>query len=87
MLGLGSDGAGKWADMEASGDESNCNAGGGNSRATRLASPTRAVQRLIEDIRSATIDLGLKRYSYDADVELSPLVGKRRLSRRDRDCI
>ena len=80
-------GADKWADIEDSGDESYCGAGGGNSRAMRLSSTTGAVQRLIEAIRSASTDLGLMRYSYDADVELSPLVGKRRLSRKDREIV
>jgi len=76
--------AGKWADIGSSKVESNCSAGAGNSRAMRKASSAGMVQRLIDDIRSvALVDFIFA----CADDELTPLVNKRRLSSRDRECI
>ena len=81
----------KWADVEDSGNEGNCSAGGDSSRATRRASSAMAAQWLIDDIRSAfdrLPDEGRRTMKGNAwaEAELTPLVGKRKLSGKVRGC-
>ena len=90
---------GRWADEETSDSEGNSRAAGSGSRASQRqlvaaggkVTTEGSVQRLIDDIRVAVArfrnDAESRRMVHEAKAALTPLIGKRRKSAKDRDCI
>ena len=79
-----------WADEENSGSEGSNSRAGGGFRAplskVEVANDG-SVQTLIKEIRVASERLGVLRHSDEASAALTPLLGKRKKSREDLDCI
>ena len=80
----------RWADEENSGSEGNSSRAGDGFRAPLSkveVTNDGSVQMLIKEIRVASEKLGVLKYSDEASAALTPLVGKRKKSGEDLDCI
>ena len=79
----------KWADEESNSSEGNScvRASFRDPRSKLEGTMNGSVQKLINEIRIASEELGAPTYSDEACAELTPLLGKRKLTGKDRDCI